>query len=728
MIMKKRILTTLFLGLFLSFSCSTEEEILPKTPDNTDPLAGFDTYSVSVEFPQGNQPDLTGSTLWSWDKSSLLDAQNSGKVVKFPSEPAFAYLLDKQDRLLLVGLIEPDQLKLDLTSTAKTLLYWGLGGNFFEAELGPKFFAEVETFPIWPEWKSLVEEAFQKDPYFLADPNLGELLGELISEIEPNFPQARISEETKASDLLVDGAIKSGLQVYQTGLSQFEVANTFRRRVTGFLYKTKKIDESGKEEAINEFPGLSNQKSADKIVEIPVVTGITSFSGTVYEYLLGNTEKSFRVNTDPIEIPLQVNEKGATWQLRAIGMGKEGQNLNQEEIAERTKLMLLTFTLDFVVPLVADGLTAKATASKNTGAPKTQQDFWEAMIIATAGYLDQMPSVNQKVQNGELSEAVVDFFQIGLNQFGSIFLEDLARVAAETIWENAPANLPKPGLDDFKQSAIRKAKILTTIDLMLKGSDYARKVHDIKNSRSLEVFEIKAQEIEINLEPRESKVSPENSKELTAFIKSSVADGQVIEYEWSTTGKHGYLFDAIHEGKNFSSSKNKVNYFASVKAGSVPDNAVDTVKVSTYIKQGPNRTKIGQDIAVIVIEDKIQFTTGWEIWVPVSERETTLSPTGVEYTISNGGFEAKFSTEVEPAGFQFQVIRQDGSRGSIVNKNVEDVPIEGGAYVYRVGVGSIRIVKTYSEAVKDDWVKKFTEELEARRNVYHALEVTVIPK
>ncbi|GMQ25506.1 hypothetical protein Aoki45_21880 [Algoriphagus sp. oki45] len=726
--MKKRIFSYIFLATLLCLSCNTEEDILPQDPVNPDPLAGLETYSVTVEFPEGKSPDLTGASLWSWDKSSPLNEQNSGKVMKFPSESAFAYLLDRQDRLLLAGVIDANQQKLDVSTTAKTLLFWGLGGPFFEPELAPRFFAEVESFPIWPEWKSQVDQAFEKDPYFLSDPNLGLLLGEMIKGLDPNFPDARISEETKASDLLVDGEIKSGIQVYQIGLSQFEIANTFRRRATGFLYKTKRIDESGKEEAINEFPGSSNQKSADKIVEIPVVTGITSFSGTVYEYLLGNTEKSFRVNTDPIEIPLNLNEKEATWQLRAIGMGKGGQNLNQAEISERTKLMLLTFTLDFVVPLIADGLTAKATAAKNTGAPKTQQDFWEAMIIATAGYLDQMPSVSQKVQNGELSEAVRDFFTIGYNQFGSIFLEDLARVAAETIWENAPANLPKPSLEDFKQSAIRKAKILTTIDLMLKGADYARKVHDIQSSRSLEVFEIKAREIETNLEPRESKVSPENSRELTAFIKSSVADGQVIEYEWSTTGKFGYLFDDIHEGKSFSSSKNKVKYFASVKAGSVPTNAVDTVKVSTYIKQGTNRTKIGQDVAVIRIEDKIQFITSWEIWVPVSERQTPLSPTGVEYTISNGGFEAKFSTEVEPRAFQFQLIRQDGTRGNIVNKNASDLEKEGNAYIYRVGVGSIRIVKTYSRDERNEWVTKFTEELEARRNVYHSLEVTVIPK
>ena len=726
--MKKRIFSYIFLATLLCLSCNTEEDILPQDPVNPDPLAGLETYSVTVEFPEGKSPDLTGASLWSWDKSSPLNEQNSGKVMKFPSESAFAYLLDRQDRLLLAGVIDANQQKLDLSTTAKTLLYWGLGGPFFEPELAPRFFAEVESFPIWPEWKSQVDQAFEKDPYFLSDPNLGLLLGEMIKGLDPNFPDARISEETKASDLLVDGDIKSGIQVYQTGLSQFEIANTFRRRATGFLYKTKRIDESGKEEAINEFPGTSNQKSADKIVEIPVVTGITGFSGTVYEYLLGNTEKSFRVNTDPIEIPLNLNEKGATWQLRAVGMGKVLTNLNQAEIAEQTKLMLLTFTLDFVVPLVADGLTAKATAAKNTGAPKTEQDFWEAMIIATAGYLDQMPSVGQKVQNGELSEAVKDFFVIGWNQFGSIFLEDLARVAAESIWKNAPNNLPKPSLEDFKQSAIRKAKILTTIDLMLKGADYARKVHDIKNSRGVEVFEIKAREIEINLEPRENKLSPQNSRELTAFIKSSVADGQVIEYEWSTTGKFGYLFDDIHEGKSFSSSKNKVKYFASVKAGSVPTNAVDTVKVSTYIKQGTNRTKIGQDVAVIRIEDKIQFITSWEIWVPVSERQTPLSPTGVEYTISNGGFEAKFSTEVEAEAFQFQVIRQDGTRGSIVSKKASELTREGNSYIYRVGVGSIRVVQTYSKEVKDDWVKKFTEELETRRNVYHSLEVTVIPK
>jgi len=726
--MKIRILSTALFSLFVLLSCGTEEDILPQSPTNADPLAGFGTRTLSVVFPEGNQPDLSGATIWSWDKSNPLDENNEGKVIIFPSEAAFSYLFDSQDRLLLVGLIDEEKQELNLSSTAKTLLYWGLSGPFFEPELATRFFEEVESFPIWEEWQNAVEEAYLQDPYFLSKPQIGLRLGELLEGIEPNFPNARIFEETKASDLLVDGKIKSGIQVFQTGLSQFKVANTFRRRATGFLYKTKAVDESGESIILNEFPALSNQKEAELEIEIPVVTGITSFSGTVYEYLLGDTEKAFRVETDPVEIPLDLNEKQAIWQLRTVGMGSGGQNMNQTEIAERTKLMMLTFTLDFVVPLIADGLTAKATAAKNTGGPKTQQDFWEALIITVTGYVDQMPSVSQKVEEGELSEAVRDFFNIGYNQFGSIFLEDLARVAAEIIWENAPANLPKPSLEDFSKSAVRKAKILTAIDLMLKGSDYARKVHDIQSSNSLEVFEITAREIEINLEPRVAKVSPENSLELTAFIKSSVADGQVIEYEWSTTGNYGYLFDDIHEGKSFSSSKREVNYFASVKAGDVPDNAVDTVRVSTYIKQGQTRTKIGQDVAIVEIQDKIQFITGWEIFVPVTERETDLSPSGVEYTVSNGGFIATFSTDVEPGAFQFQVIRADGSRAGTSTRSAEDLERDGASYIHRVYVGSIRVFKSYNEADKDEWVKMFTEELEELRSVYHAVEVTVIPK
>lgn len=709
-------------------ACQSGDDDPTPNPPVPGPFDGLETYEVTVKFPEGKAPDLSNASLLSWDKLSPISGENVGKVLKFPGEPAFAYLMDKENRLLLVGLVDANNKTLDLHSTAKVLLYWGFGGPYFESAFAERFFAQVETFPIWSEWKTEVERMFAEDPYFVSSPKPGLALAGIIKKVAPDFGNGRIKDDnSKASDLLMDSNFRSGLQVFQTGLSQFQVANTYRRRVKGFLYQTHSTGEDGNKEAVNEFPGLNNSKAADQEVEIPTANGITSFSGTVYDFLLGETEKSFRVESEPINIPLKLQEKSADYDLRAIGMGKSAIHLNQAERSAQVKITLLTFTLDFVVPLIGDALTAKATASKNTGAPKTEQDFWEATIIAVTNYLDKMPDVSKKVQDGNLSEAVLDFFTIGYNQFGSIFLEDIARVAAESIWEAAPGNLAKPSLEDFKQSAIRKAKILTAIDLTIKGTDYARKVHDIANSNTLEIFQIKANEIEINLEPRESSVFPQNEKELTAFVKSTVADGQVIEYEWSTSGKYGYLFDDIHQGNSFSSSKNKVKYFANVKQGSVPQNASDTVKVTTYIKQGNTRTRIGEDHAIMKISDKLVFTTGLTIYVPVIERISPLSPTGKEYTISTGGFESKFSVPNpdDVLNFVFTVIREDGSRGGSVTRTPSQLTREGSSFVYRVGVGSIRIIITYHESEKDEAVKKFTDELEERRNIYSAMEVAV---
>lgn len=723
--MKKFRPLLLFFGLLL-FSCNQTDDPNPIDP-NRDPLENFETRTISVEFPANSDIDLEQAQLLSWDILSPLSEDLTGKVVNIENQAAFAYLFDKDDQFLLVGLIDSQHTKIDLASTAKVLLYWGLNGPFYEAELAEKFFKEVESFPIWEEWHTKVKEAFQKDPYFLKQASTGQELGKLIKEYAPNL-RVVADEENKASDLLVDGDFQSGLQVYQVGLSQFEVANTFRRRVKGFLYKTKHTNSDETEIKDNEFPGLNNSKSPDMEVEIPTVTGITSFSGTVYDYVMGDTEKSFRVNTDPVNIPLALNEKNATWQLRVVGMGTAVSNMNQTEISASTKLSLLTFTLDFVVPLIGDALTAKAAAAKNTGAPKTEQDFWEALIVAVTGYLDKMPDVTTKIQNGELSEAVQDFFTIGYNQFGSIFMEDLARIAAESIWESVPANLAKPSLEDFKQSAIRKVKILTTIDLMLKGSDYARKVHDIKESKQVETFVIKANEIEVNLGPEKGDVTPNNSLALTAFIKSSIADDQVIEYEWSTTGIYGYLYDDIHEGKNFSSSKKVVNYLCTAEGGKIPENAVDTVTVTTYIKQGQDRIRIGSDKSVVNIKDKIVFTTGWEIYVPYRELQSNSSPTGIEYQVSSRGFKARFNYDGEVDHFELRNVKADGTKGGPIIRTPDDLKSESGGYEYIALVGSIIVINTYSEAVRDEWIEKFTKELEAKRDIYNSLEVTVYPK
>jgi hypothetical protein len=137
--------------------------------------------------------------------------------------------------------------------------------------------------------------------------------------INPLLPESRIlpaarrtteEEVEKASDLLMNGDIRSGLQVFQTGLNEFTVANTGRRRVHGYLYKNSYIDQNNTKHELNLHPG-SSTKEADQEILISMVNGVTGISSTIYDYLLGETEKSFRVTTDT----------GPTW-----GSGKRFTN------------------------------------------------------------------------------------------------------------------------------------------------------------------------------------------------------------------------------------------------------------------------------------------------------------------------------------------------------------------------------------------------------------------
>src|SRR5690606_5463813 len=120
--------------------------------------------------------------------------------------------------------------------------------------------------------------------------------------------------EPKASDLLIDGEIKSGVQAYQTGLNTLVLDNTVRRRAHAFLYKTELVNQSGSKEVIHSSVGSEVNIVPDKELAISMVNGITGVSSTIYDYLVGDAEKSFRVTTDPVQIPLTDAEKAATWQ------------------------------------------------------------------------------------------------------------------------------------------------------------------------------------------------------------------------------------------------------------------------------------------------------------------------------------------------------------------------------------------------------------------------------
>lgn len=563
----------------------------------------------------------------------------------------------------------PGKSELSIETTTEFLLYHAFALPFEDDFVAGEFFKQVRQFPIWSQAVTLVQDQFSADPRMLGKEEIGTKINALINPLLPEsriLPASkRITEEEveKASDLLMNGDIRSGLQVFQTGLNEFTVANTARRRVHGYLYKNSFTDQDDTEHDLNPYPGLSSKEPEQEVL-ISMVNGVTGISSTIYEYLIGETEKSFRVTTDPICIPLTDAEKKLDWSLRIFGVGTGTPgNKNSKEISRIVKLQMTTLTLDFVVPLIADAIAVKGFVSKADPGPKGEEFLWEAMITAVTAYVDKMPEVKEKIDSGNYQEAVRDFFTIGYNQFGSIFLEDFAKIAAETIYSALPESMAKPSLANMKESTSRKVKIVGAIEMVLKGSDYFRKIYDIQDSKNMEIWPIKASEIEINLEPRESTVEVSSEKKLTAFVKSTIAEGQVLEYQWSSTGKYGYLKDDRgHEGNSFTSSLREVVYVCTAEADPDQPNRQDTVSVDIYLKVGMKKYKVGKNHAILKVGDKEMFTIDWEPKVQFRELGSS------EWIVNGGYFEAAFPHREVAKAYDLQTIRADGTKDNVTRR------------------------------------------------------------
>ncbi|WP_139352822.1 hypothetical protein [Algoriphagus sp. A40] len=723
--MKPRLRSLLLLLAFV-FACQTEED---PQPIPKDPLTGLEKTAVQIKLPEGVNIDLANTVIYSQNLEKEVTETGQGEVLNLQDNPAFAYLFDREGNLILAGLIGPGRTELSAETTTEFLLYQSFGIPFMEEAFANRFFQEVRQFPIWDTSLNLVKSQLATDPMMLGKQEIMNKILGIVNPLAAKFrmanPNARsTANEPKASDLLVDGTIKSGVQAYQTGLNTFVLDNTVRRRSHAFLYKTEFINQAGSTEVIHTSVGSAASIVPDKEIAIAMVNGITGVSSTVYEYLIGDTEKSFRVTTDPVQIPLTDAEKAATWELRVIGVGTESIGLNSVERSKLVKLQMTTLTLDFIVPLIADGIAAKGLVSKGNDGPKGEEFLWEALITAVAGYVDKMPEIKTKIDKSEYDEAIKDFFTIGYNQFGSIFLEDLMKIAAETIYNSLPKDVARPNLETMKGSASRMFKVLGAIELLMKGSDYARKIYDIQSSKSLEIWEIKAKEIEVNLEPRETIVQPGGEKALTAFIKSTVADGTVIEYQWSTEGKFGELKDAIgHKGKSFTSSSKNVTYVCTAAPGAGSENRQDVVKVEIYMKVGQVRYKIGADEAIMKVGDKEVFNVGWEKKIVYIEK---MDGNKIVYSMSNGGF-AAIIPEKEGAKFYDLVnIRENGTRTTTIRKSPADLKTPEGKLEYWVKIGGLFLFETYSKEKLQEKINEVEKQLDAAKPNYGSLEVTVI--
>lgn len=666
--------TLLFLLVFFLAvaACKETETPIADPVDKGPDVVDFPSATLSIQIPEGSNFDLEGSSILSYGLTSPVEKDGKSNVAINNGLSSPAFLFDKDENLILAGFISNQKMKISTETTAEYLLYLGLGIPFYERELTDLFLEQSHQIPGFNEWKNEVNNLFLSDPMMLENGSFNNGLKAKVSKIIEEgrekhdgriIPEGRLKEdEGVAADVLVSGEKRSGLQFEQTGLNQFDITHYSRRRVHAFLYKYDYLDQSGNKH--NLIPVFGENTKADMELSIPQVKGVRDLTGTIVDYLVGNISETASIKSETVRLPMDKNEQEINYLINVIGPGtpiaQGDRALTSLEKSKLTRLQMETLVLDFILPIIGDAISVGGMVNESSHSVLTDPLTWEELISMVLFHVDKMPGIKGKLDKGDFKGALGDYLTELLSESGKILFNDLAQIATKTIHRAAGQRFKVPEFKQLENKTGRFLKILAVTDLVLKGTDYVRIAYDILNSKNGEEWEIKLKEIKFNLVPNNFSISPVNDKKITAHIVSTIAADQVIEYEWKTTGKYGYLWDERgHKGNEFSSSINEAYYLCNAfKSDLNSSGNIDTVSVTAYLKKGQSRNKIGSTIAIVnVTKDKV-FTVPFTRNCPIKE---SISGGKTLYTIGNAYDEAKFPEEENAATYTARTIRKDGS-------------------------------------------------------------------
>lgn len=718
-----KIFALALLFTFFSHGCKDKEV----TPEGHRKIAGnYETRDIRIDLPEGSDFSLEGARLLSLEiinpvEGSEVEAAYNDELIN----PA--YLFDKNNNLIMAGFITDSTTTVSVGSTAEFLLYYGLGTAFLPYEVTEEFVDKIGEVAGVKEWKKELEALFRADPLMLTNGAFAEPLAEKVNQIlsiQEESDNGRIkktsekkSTSEKPADILVDANdIRSGLQLAENGLSKFNITNTLRRRAHAFVYKTQSTDLNDVKHEL--IPVIEGDIKAFKDIEISPTGGVTGFVGAVSDALAGKGLEFAATTTGDVEMPLNDNEKAAIYTIRVVGPGQDNlTQVTQDELSKLRRLKFETFALDFFLPLVSDIIGAKGMISKT----KVDKKSLEPFIDKLATYVGRVPGLMALIEKGQYLDAATEF---GLALYSDIMsgaMEDLVKVLSYCLEQSVIKTYHVPGADQLFDQVERKMKILQTMDLIMKGVDYSRLLHDISTSKQMESWTATASEIKITLSPDEFEITPLEQQKITAHLKTTIGDHQVVEYEWKTAGKYGYLWDERgHKGNEFSTTVKDVFYLCNAYASDLGDEEHhEEITLNIYLRQGQKRSKIGSGKVIATIKkekDKKVFTVAVEPEVKITEVE---GAGGTTYFVGSATYKVQFA-EVEGAkSYTFRTILKDGRKSSSYSKEVN---IENGIVKFTMGVGPVRLFSTYDKAKAEEERQNRLDYLEEVG--YQGIEVT----
>lgn len=672
---------------FLYNSCKKVDQKPDTKPPDKEIPAGVATKSIKIIFPEGTTIDPATCRIFSLSIDGVLQTDGTYKVPYVQGKPNIAWVFDKDKKVILSGFITDSTSGISTATTAEVLLYLGLGTSFQPFEITQKFVNGIRNVPGVAEWKTEVETMFKNDPLMLSKGLFKDVLKSRVDAIIATGVIKR-----KPADITVDANdIRSGLQLAESGLSNFTVTNTVRRRAYAFVYKMAYTDTNNVKVSVNDIVDGSDAAISSTIV---TPTGaIRDYKGVFQDWIAGKGLEFAKTETGLIEIPLEDNERTADFKVRVIGPGMPvSAPMTTQERERWLNVSLQTALFDFLLPAVLDAighneLLGKMNPSLATG---DQLKNIEKMLKYTEDIIVALPKASDALEKGDFKTIFTEVFDaIVNNRLGGLtddFIESIYYCAGNFVMENGSDYYTDPSrFDDRVEDLVA---VLEVVDMGLKVIDYGRLTKAIVESKTIESWDLKAREVQVNIDPKEFSVGRNGNQQLKVYIKTDLGkDPPVIEYEWKTEGKYGYLYDDRgHKGKEFTSSLDNL-YYQQDSTVAIQGGETDTIHLTTYIKKGTTRTKIGTATAIARITKDEVFTTPLtpNVGIRQNGQDSQGNPL---YDAFNPYFTAEWHERKGVKSYSIRIFK-DGVFKAPYSYPPSSFPVEDGNVKYTLRIGGL---------------------------------------
>ena len=541
-------------------------------------LVASSTLSGSVSLPAGSSLSLGSLKVETGVTVVPVAATGNFTTVAITGGVHFASVIAANGNTVLMGWIDGSQPNFSARTTAEVMVYFDMG-----AFMTPDHRARSATRSSISARNDLTPLVNAIQQALTAGPSSVTLATTAVQQARLALAQAAIAQQPPPPSraVLINGGVRSGINVDQVGLNNIIITNTYRRRVAAFVDRVSYVPEAGGDPVPSPLPGNK--------ITLSAVTSATSIIGTATDIAVGNMAWVPVVTEPPVPTPVfPVNARSTRYRVTVLGPGVRNGNvtMNADQVAAWRRASAETAIHEFLLPLLDQVLMVDGELHRAGKAP-----IPESILHSI---IDVMPNaVIENFAKGNVKEGVIEMIKALL---GSGAFQQAVFTSFGDLMHGQVGAVPKA----FDDATERWVRLLAIVEGIFTAVDLVAVATHAANSFDAEVWDITVTPSKVALFPPDVATGQFDTPILKAIVLDATGGGPapVFAYEWSTTGNFGTLCRSVPAqcGAQFVSSSDVVSYKPDVtKTGT------DQVTVKVSFMQNGVKHEVGEATGSVTV-------------------------------------------------------------------------------------------------------------------------------